>query len=219
MATEAIGAPDGFIDRRKRSNGIATAVSLVALTGSTLSLWETTFKQPHIDFYVSENIHYTRDPFGSYEVLAVPLTIVNSGARDGAVLSLQLDVKNTTSGKSDTFKSTFTADAAYFGSREDAAAGLKRPKVPFAPLSIAGRHAFTGTVLFYRPRGDKNLIEGAADLEMTLTLVVPPPNNALDKALTKLPNPVTVKASVSNFLPGALYSGDNIPLKVTAGAY
>jgi len=204
---------------QRRGNWIAAAASGLALIGSAVSLWESTLKQPQISFYVSENIQYTRDPFGSFEVLAVPVTIVNGGARDGAVLSLQLDVKNATTDRTERFRSAYTADAQYFGSREDFAARIKRPKAPFAPLSIAGRSAFTGTILFYRPGGEKQLIEASSALEMTLTLVIPPPNNQLDKLLTALPHPVTVKATVPTFFPGALLSGENAPLNVTAGAY
>jgi hypothetical protein len=201
-----------------RGNWIAAFMSGVALLGSGVSLWETTLKQPQIDLYVSENIQYTRDPYGSFEVLAIPITIVNGGARDGAVLSMQLEVKNTTTGRTEKFRSAYRADATYFGSREDFAARVKRPKVPFAPLSVGGRSAFTGTILFYRTEGDdKNLIEPSSALEMTLSLVIPPPSNRLDKMLTELPPPVMVKAQVPSFYPGALLTGDNAPLKVTFG--
>ena len=45
------------------------------------------------------------------------------------------------------FKSTYIADAAYFASAAgNAAVG---PKTPFSALVIAGRSAWTGTVLFY----------------------------------------------------------------------
>ena len=73
-----------------RGGWITVVVSGVALIGSLFSMWQTTLKQPQISFYVSENIQYTRDPYGSFEVLAVPITIANGGARDGAVLSMQL---------------------------------------------------------------------------------------------------------------------------------
>src|SRR5258706_8402270 len=84
-------------------------------------------------------------------VLAVPLTIANGGARDGAVISLQLDVKNPATGQTERFKSAFMADAQYFGSRDDVAARLKRPKLPFAPLSVAGRTSLNRTILFFLP--------------------------------------------------------------------
>src|SRR5262245_39913455 len=98
---------------------LPTAISAMALLGSALSLWESTFKQADIKLYVSDNIYYTRDPWGSYEVLIVPVTLANRGARDGAVLSLALDVKNSTSGKTKRFKSTYMAEAQYFGGRDD----------------------------------------------------------------------------------------------------
>jgi hypothetical protein len=198
---------------------LAAAVSGVALIASGVSLWESTLKQPDIRIYVSENIHYTRDPYGSYEVLAVPVTIANSGARDGAVISLRLEVKNATTGQSETFKSAFIADAQYFGSRDDYAARLKRPKLPFAPLSVAGRGAFTGTILFYpADYSEKKLIEPMAKLEMTLSVVTPPTEGWLDRMLVAVPAPVALTASVPTFLPGALLSGENARLKVTSGA-
>jgi hypothetical protein len=197
--------------------GFATIiVSGLALLGSLYSMWETTLKQPQIGFYVSENIQYTRDPYGSFEVLAIPLTITNGGARDGAVLSMQLEVKNKANGRAEKFRSAYMADAQYFGSRDDVAQRIKRPKVPFAPLSVSGRSAFSGTVLFYRAEGsNNNLIESGSELEMTLSLVVPPASNQIDRLLTEVPQPVTIKAEVPSFYPGALYSGENAPLKVS----
>ncbi len=202
-------------------NWMTAAVSGLALVGSAVSLWETTLKQPQIELYVSENIQYTRDPYGSYEVFAVPITIVNGGARDGAVLSLDLDIKNSATGKIDRFKSTYTADAQYFGSRDDLTEHIKRPKVPFAPLSVAGRSAYTGTILFYGPAPtarDQELVPPKSSLEMTLSLAMPPLSNLLEKALTAIPRPVTFKAEVPDFLVGVLYSGENLPLRVTSGA-
>jgi hypothetical protein len=216
-----IGDPAEVASNAAQGHGgwVAAVVSGVALIASGISLWESTLKQPEIRLYVSENIHYTRDPYGSYEVLAVPITIANGGARDGAVISLRLVVKNTTTGQTETFKSAFTADAQYFGSRDDYAARLKRPKLPFAPLSVAGRGAFTGTVLFYQAEyTEKKLIEPMAKLEMTLAVVTPPAEGWLDRMLIAVPPPVTVTATVPNFLPGALLSGENARLKVTSGA-
>jgi hypothetical protein len=197
---------------------MTAAVSGMALIASGVSLWESTLKQPDIKLYVSENIHYTRDPYGSYEVLAIPVTIANGGARDGAVLSLQLDVKNAATAQVARFKSAYMADAQYFGGRDDVSARLKRPKLPFAPLSVAGRGAFTGTVLFYGPDPQKKLVEPMSALDMTLTVVMPSREGWLDRLLSATPPPVTIKGEVPNFLPGALYSGENAPLKVSWGA-
>jgi hypothetical protein len=133
--------------------GVTTTIfSAIALLFSAFSLWETSLKQANLSVYVTGVVSYGRDttdgidvqPAGGFEVLAVPVTIANGGARDAAVLSLQLDVSNPQTGLTARFEGTYTADAAYF-----AATGAKRPKAPFSALVIPGRSAWTGTVLFY----------------------------------------------------------------------
>jgi hypothetical protein len=131
---------------------VAAIISAIALIFSAYSLWETSLKQADLSVYATGVITYGRDtsddasiqPSGGFEVLAMPLTIANGGARDGAVLSLQLEVKNPKTGLSARFAATYTADAAYFGDTRG-----KRPKSPFNALVIAGRAAWTGTVIFY----------------------------------------------------------------------
>jgi hypothetical protein len=130
----------------------ATLISGVALLFSGFSLWETSLKQADLNVYVTGVIAYERDltaddyilPAGGFEVFAVPITIANGGARDGAVLALQLDVSNPRTGMTGRFEATYTADGTYFANT-----GTKRPKTPFSALVIAGRSAWTGTVLFY----------------------------------------------------------------------
>jgi len=130
----------------------ATVISAAALVFSAFSLWESTLKQADLSVYVTGVVAYERDttadesirPPGGFEVLAVPITIANGGARDGAVLALQLDVKNPRTGLAARLEGTYTADGAYFAN-----AGARRPKTPFSALVIAGRSAWTGTVLFY----------------------------------------------------------------------
>jgi len=131
---------------------LTTTISALALTFSGFSLWETSLKQADLGVYVTGVVSYVRDttadeyiePPGGFEVLAVPVTIANGGARDGTVLSLQLDVKNPKTGLTARFESTYTADATYF-----VADAAKRPRTPFSALVIAGRSSWTGTVLFY----------------------------------------------------------------------
>ena len=132
--------------------GVTTIVSAIALLFSAYSLWELSLKQADLTPYVTGVVTYERDrtaslsiqPDGGFEVLAVPITIANGGARDGAVLALRLDVKNLSTGLTARFEATYTVDATYF-----AAKGDRRPKTPFSALVIAGRTAWTGTVLFY----------------------------------------------------------------------
>jgi hypothetical protein len=195
---------------------LPTAISAMALLGSALSMWETTIKQAEVRLYVSDNIYFTRDPYGSYEVLVIPLTLANRGARDGTILSLALDVKNRATNESKRFKSTYMADAQWFGGRDDTSANLKRPKVPFAPVSVAGRGAFTGTLLFYpADNPEKKVVDSNSKIEMTLTVGVLSGGGWLDRLLSAAsPPPVTIEAEVAEYRVGMLLIGNILPLKV-----
>ena len=133
--------------------GRLTAIgTVIALVFSAYSLWETSLKQAKLDVYVTGVVTYTRDatddylaPAGGFEVFAVPVTIANSWARDAAVLSLQLDAKNPKTGLTARFDATYIVDATYFAIRREG----EGPKAPFSALVVAGRSAWTGTILFY----------------------------------------------------------------------
>jgi len=206
------------VDKAMRSYRafLPTAISAMALIGSVVSMWETTIKQAEVRLHVSDNIYFTRDPWGSYEVLIIPVTLANGGARDGTVLTLSLDVKNLTTNQSKRFKSAYTADAKWFGGRDDVTANLRRPKIPFAPVSVAGHGAFTGTLLFY-PADDpeKKVVDSNSKIEMTLTAGLLPGNGWLDRLLSAPPPPpVTIEAEVADYRVGILISGYVMPLKV-----
>jgi len=195
---------------------LPTAISAIALIGSVVSMWETTIKQAEVKLHVSDNIYFTRDPYGSYEVLIIPVTLANRGARDGTVLTLSLDVKNLASNQSKRFKSTYTVDAKWFSGRDDVSANLRRPKVPFAPVSVAGRSAFTGTLLFYpAAEPEKKVVDPNSKIQMTLTAGLLPGNGWLDRLLAAPPPPpVTIEADVADYLVGRLIGGYIMPLNV-----
>ncbi len=197
-------------------SGIITALaSGVALIVSGISLWETSLKQPNLQFYLGNNLAYTRDPWGSDEVLVIPLTVTNSGARDGAVISLEMDVKDATTGAVQRFSSSYTADASYFGSTDDVSVNKHRPKTPFAPIVVSGRTTFSGTVLFYpKEPKQKPLIGEKSEIEMTVRLVTTKPSGWIDELMATTPEPITVRAEVPNFLPGALYVGEFARLRL-----
>jgi hypothetical protein len=101
-------------------------------------------------------------------VLAVPVTIANSGARDATVMSLQIDAKNPETGQTARFDAAYTADAAYFARSR----GAERPKTPFSALVIAGRSAWSGTVLFYSAHdGEPNWADNRDYTEDTVVRV------------------------------------------------
>ena len=219
MAQPAGGA-GGFgamIQSRRMRVGpwLTSTGSAVALLASGVSLWETVLKQPQLKVYVGESMFYTRDPWGSYEVLVVPITIVNSGAQDGAVVSLRLQLRNVESGVEESFESTYTADASWFSGSDNVSTRSKRPKSPFSALSISGRSAWAGTVLFYSPEyRDKRVAEPRSQLTGQLTLTPARTDGWLDRMWSTTQAPIPVAMTVPNFLPGALATGDVARLRV-----
>ena len=78
----------------------------------------------------------------NFEVIAVPVTLTNEGARTATVLSMELAVTDPRT------KQTKRFYAADFGrwTMECTRTGAYEP---FAPLSLAGRSSLTKSVLFY----------------------------------------------------------------------
>ena len=164
---------------------------------------------------MTDTLAYARDPWGGYEVISVPITISNSRARDGTAITLELDVKNLESGKFERFTSKYTADAQYFGGTDDVARRIKRPKLPFAPISIAGRSAYSGTVLFYSAAGrEQKLIEPKSKVDLTLRVLVPTADGWLEATFAAKPARIELHAQVADFLPGALLVGDTANMQL-----
>ncbi len=128
---------------------VAALVSALALLFSGISLYQTVVKQAQLHMFLPDTISYTRDPAGNFEVFALPITITNSGARDGIVSSLQLQARNLETGVTKTLDASYITKDGYFSTKEDVTKNLRRPKAPFAPLSVPSRGAYTGVILFY----------------------------------------------------------------------
>lgn len=143
-----------------RGNRLATIVSAFAFAFSAVSFYETVLKLPKLTAHVAPVIQYARD--GEVELFAVPLTLVNEGARTGTVLAMTLDVTEPKSGR---MKSYY---AASFGDHPVKADATSRS---FAPLSIVGRSTFSDTIRFY-PKGNPlpRLVDDAGDYRFTLSL-------------------------------------------------
>jgi hypothetical protein len=88
-------------------------------------------------------------------VFAVPTTISNAGASDGAKLALGLCVKVNEGGAEREFYSAYTVNGSFFvpPGRYDMNSRsferVDRRKTPLAPISVPGRGTCTGTILFY----------------------------------------------------------------------
>ncbi len=218
-----IGGPVGphhaaAISRPGITARLSAMASAIALAASGVSLWETVLKQPQLKIYVGTSISYTRDPWGSYEVFVVPVTIKNSGAQDGAVMSMKLELANAETGQKDVFESAYTADVTWFSGSDNVTNRTKRPKSPFSPISIAGRSAWSGTVLFYSAEArEKKVAEPKSQVSGWLTIATPASEGWLDRAFAKAPPPIAVAFGVPNYLPGALLTGDVARLRVSLG--
>lgn len=207
MAAEATGHGIGG-----KAMAIVSALALI----SAISLYETVLKQPQLTLYLGETISYTVDPWGTHDVMVVPLTIANSGARDGSVITLRMTVTRLADGKSEVFSSGYFADASWFGTADNIENGVRRPKLAFAPLAVAGRSAYSGTILFY-PRTPRAPLNGKADLflspkmdvKVRLELLVANAERSwIDRLLTSPVVPVEFTAKVPNYFLGGLLTGD-----------
>lgn len=200
-----------------RGSRFATFVSMFAFVFSAVSFYETVLKLPSLSVYVTDTLSYNRDPWGGYEVIAVPLTVANSGAHGGAVITFSLDVTNPGTGKSETFSASYFAGPDYFGSADDISQNRHRPKQPFAPIAVAGRSAFSGTILFYPPNGarvEDAIVAPKSDVTMALRTVVPEPRGWLQRWLSTAPDTITLSAGVGDYLPGALLAGESARLRM-----
>lgn len=151
----------------KGGGKVATLVALVALAFSAYSLWETSLKQPDVRIFVPPVIQYSA-PYNNsnFEVIAVPVTFSNEGARTGIVLSMELAVTDPRTSQTKNF---YAADFGRWTMEKTRAQAYQ----PFAPLSLAGRTSRTETVLFYT-RGEQEqpaqLIREVGPYRFKLTL-------------------------------------------------
>lgn len=208
------------LETRKSGTVLTALVSLLALVMSGLSLYQTVLKQAQLHLFVPDTISYTRDPNGSYEVIVVPVTIANSGARDGVISALRLKVRNNTTLRERQFHATFVADQGYFSTKEDYSAGISRPKTAFAPLTIAGRSGYSGTVLFYPRDYSKERVvpkEGRFRFELSADMRNVEKFDMIDRVFGVKIKPIVFDAAlpkVSKFFRGQMLSGNTVRLFV-----
>jgi hypothetical protein len=204
---------------------ITALASAVAILFSGFSLWETSLKQPQLTMYISPVVHYARDPNGDYEVFAIPLTVANQGARDGAILSFEMEAKQRGNAATKTFYSAYTVDGRFFvkpGSYNIQARRfdrVDRPKTPFAPVAVPGRGTYTGTILFYaKGKSFPKIVSEKGTFELTVHV-----NAELDESLGVLDRmwrkeiaPVTLNVALPYFSKNHLLVGGTHRLKSIA---
>lgn len=131
----------------------------IAFFFSLYSLYLTNGKGADLRVYVAP-VTYLIWEGASEEVVVLPLTVSNSGSREGAITDLTLQVKQGKK-KSDYY-------AIYFSSHAAGEQHFVTEKMPFTPISVFGNSSLSRTVLFklkrklqeqiFAPGGDYELI-------------------------------------------------------------
>jgi len=134
-------------EKRAFAPSLGTMLSIVAISVSGFTLWDGTLKQARVSVFVPAVAQYSAPYSNSnFEVVAIPVTLVNDGARTATVLSLGLAVTNAKTGATKRF---YAADFGRWSMERTRAQSYQ----PFAPISLSGKSSRTESVLFYT-RGD-----------------------------------------------------------------
>ncbi len=209
---------DALLQSSQRGGKFASLASTFAILFSAISLYQTVLKQANLHIYIPDTVSYTRDPYGEFEVFIVPVSIVNTGAQDGIVTSLNLEVKNNKTGVVRHFFSNYSIDGTYFSVKSDYSKKLKRPKNPFAPVPVTGRGNFSGTLLFYpKAFSPKRVLSGAGSFTMTLVMKTTPTEDLgfLEKLTRPKLTPIKFDAllpKISRYFEGQMLSGGTVRL-------
>jgi hypothetical protein len=121
----------------------SAVISALALVFSGYSLWDSSLKAPDLQVFVPPVIQFSA-PYNNsnFEVIEVPITLLNDGGRTGTVLSMELEVTNEKSKEQKHFY------AANFG-RWNMEKARSLAFDAFAPIPLPGKASKTETVLFF----------------------------------------------------------------------
>lgn len=195
IATQAASGSDG--------GKLAVIVSAVALLFSGYSLWETSLKAADLHAFVPPVIHFAA-PYqnSNFEVIGVPITLTNEGARSATVLSMELAVTDPRTKQTKRF---YAADLGRWTMAKTRTGAYE----PFAPISLAGRASRTDSVLFYT-RGEEEkpaeLFRATGPYHFTLTLDIAESKTKPTVSFERSLNGYDARAFNEGTLP--LYSAD-----------
>ncbi len=175
MSTTTAVQDGGAAKPRGLLAAVPTLISVLAFVFSGFSYYESAMKHAELSVYVPPVIHYGRDGGGDTELFAIPVTITNSGARTGTVLSMELEVERLGEGEKDTPR-TKRYYGAYLGEHPRNSDAIHRA---FAPASLAARQSWSETIRFY-PAGNPlpRLVQDAGEYRFTLRLNLAEPADA-----------------------------------------
>lgn len=123
--------------------GLTEIGAAAALLISLYNLWQTSLKSARLKVFVPAVIQYS-SPYtnSNFEVFAIPVTLVNEGAKSGTVLAIELEV---TDPRTQAVKRFYAADFGNWTMTRTRNSAYE----PFAPISLPGHGRHTQTVLFY----------------------------------------------------------------------
>lgn len=136
-------------------------LSVIAVTISVATFYITELRRAEISVLISETAYLGRDANGSAEVVLVPITIVNTGAREGVVRTLALTVERLDEAAG------ATAQRAYFAAHVGVSPG--RGNTPFAPIVALRETALSEPILFYPTRPGTPIIDASGVYRLTLS--------------------------------------------------
>jgi len=183
------------------SGWTSAVIAAIALIISGYSLYETSLRRPKLRLFVPRVIQYA-SPYtnSNFEVLGIPVTIANSGARSGTVLSIDLLATNRAK------KLTKRFYSAEFGrwTMENARGNKFQP---FAPLALQGRSSTSESVLFYcRPdESVAQIVEPNSNVTFTLTI------RAAEAFFAKKPKPFSIEVIVPD-IDHRIFTTGTLPL-------
>jgi hypothetical protein len=190
---------------------LAFLISILSLAFAAWSLFETALRQPIFNAYTGPFWQYGRGADTDDEILIVPMTFANNGARPGAVLSLELTVEKSGQGRRE-----FVASAVVSGERDRAL---------FAPVSVPGRTAYTASVIFTPRAGGmpvKSVIDAAGSYTARLTVCTTYNKSfgLFDTLLTSPPRDIIASLALQHFDIGQLLDKrtETVTAKTSSGS-
>jgi hypothetical protein len=144
----------------------ATVLSAFAVAFSGFSLWDTSLRSADLRVFVPRVIYYAA-PYQNtnFEMISIPVTLANEGARTGTVLHLDLAV---TDPRTKQTKHFYAAELGVWSMERT----RTRSYTGFAPLPLEGRSSRTESILFYTKGDDQKpdqIIREVGPYEFTLT--------------------------------------------------
>jgi hypothetical protein len=147
---------------------LAAILSAVALAFSGYSLWETSLRQSDLRVFVPPVIYYSA-PYQNtnFEMISIPVTLINEGARTGTALYFELNATDPRNGQTKRF---YSAEFGVWSMERTRA----RAYTGFAPISLPGHASRTESILFYTQGNEQKpdqLIREVGPYKFTLRVV------------------------------------------------